>query len=509
MKRHPLTDWIKTNQENIIVFIIMGFLAFFFLLNSPLHPWIGADTETDSSVFKTLALMMEKGYMPYKDSFDHKGPLIYILNFLGNRISLYRGIWVIEFLFMTITYFILYKIARLMCNVSAAFTVTLMSNSLLFTYFEGGNLSEEYALPFIASAIYIFVDYLKNKNISRIRIIICGCSLGATLLLRPNMISVWMVFIILIFFNSVIKHEWKMLGGYIAWFLVGLALIMAPILIWLMTNNALVQCWNDYILFNKAYSTGKGGYELCIDRWKTVLYFLNTFVCLVSFMALIYVSTIRDKLLNIGYIIYMIITLILMSISGMTLGHYGMILVPAVTYPLSLFLAEIEKIEQERVSKVISMLVICFFLNTVVLQNWISLATEIPSIYANRNGNQKSEIDTTIADIINAHVDENDTISVYGNWDYIYVIANRRHATRYSYQFPIGQVMPSIMEEYMEDLQKELPQMIIVQAGHLDDNIDDFLNANQYTLVWTPNEEFGDGPFVYQVCITKSGTNNE
>ena len=29
--------------------------------------------------------MMEKGYMPYRDSFDHKGPLLYFLNFIGNK----------------------------------------------------------------------------------------------------------------------------------------------------------------------------------------------------------------------------------------------------------------------------------------------------------------------------------------------------------------------------------------------------------------------------------------
>lgn len=59
----------------VIVFFIITFL---FLLKSPLHIWNGSNSYTDSSVFKTIALMMDKGCIPYRDSFDHKGPYIYI-----------------------------------------------------------------------------------------------------------------------------------------------------------------------------------------------------------------------------------------------------------------------------------------------------------------------------------------------------------------------------------------------------------------------------------------------
>lgn len=173
----------------------MAIMSFFFMLKSPLHPWIGGDTGTDDSVFKTVALMMEKGYMPYRDSFDHKGPLLYILNWIGNKISSYSGIWVIEFLFMTGTFFMIYKISRLKCNISSSIIVTMFSVSLLFEYFKGGNLTEEYAMIFIAIALYIFLDYLINHKVTKIRLLVCGFSFGAVLFLRANMIPVWIVFL--------------------------------------------------------------------------------------------------------------------------------------------------------------------------------------------------------------------------------------------------------------------------------------------------------------------------
>ena len=78
-----------------------------------MHFWLDSDAGTDQSVFQTVALMMQKGYMPYLDSFDHKGPLIYLINYWGMMINKRHGIWIIEFIAIWITYAALYKIARL------------------------------------------------------------------------------------------------------------------------------------------------------------------------------------------------------------------------------------------------------------------------------------------------------------------------------------------------------------------------------------------------------------
>ena len=91
--------------------------------------------------------------MPYRDSFDHKGPLMYILNWLGNRIASYRGIWVIEMIFLTVTFYMLYKIARLSCGRIASVVTFFTASTLLFPYFEGGNFTDEY--NFLSGPIYI------------------------------------------------------------------------------------------------------------------------------------------------------------------------------------------------------------------------------------------------------------------------------------------------------------------------------------------------------------------
>lgn len=177
-KPYTLKNIVQSNIENLICLFVMTIVAFLFLLKSPLHPWLGSNAAIDSSVFKTVALMMEHGYMPYKDSFDHKGPLLFIINFWGNKISSYRGVWVFEFLFMVVTLFMLYKIARMSCKIVTSYISTFLAISLLFSYFNGGNLTEEYAMAFMTISLYIFIDYLNNHQISRLRLIACGLCLG-------------------------------------------------------------------------------------------------------------------------------------------------------------------------------------------------------------------------------------------------------------------------------------------------------------------------------------------
>ena len=55
---------------------------------SPLNPFVSnAVPGQDSSVFIYVGNILKRGLMPYKDTFDHKGPLLYLLEYAGLFIS--------------------------------------------------------------------------------------------------------------------------------------------------------------------------------------------------------------------------------------------------------------------------------------------------------------------------------------------------------------------------------------------------------------------------------------
>lgn len=438
--------------------------------------------------------MMQKGYMPYKDSFDHKGPLLFLINWLGNEISYFRGVWIFEWIAVTLTFFFSYKSARIFSRIPSAFASIMISGTLLFQYFEGGNLTEEYAMPFIALGTYIFLDYLLNNRISTFRIGISGFALGAVCMLRPNMIGVWVVFCIAIFIKTVQEKDWRQLRQFFLWFIAGFALIVLPIVIWLAINGALKQCFQDYIIFNMKYceAADEGQSVNFSDKWNTFFNFFNSSAYVIGFVGILFHLR-KQPFTNITYAIYMLASLLFISISGMTYNHYGMALVPVTIYPISLIFSDLENLSDNGSKRIAWIFVTVYVLNVLMTPTWIDLIKSIPVSYEQRAEKQVSPLYNNITEVINTYSSENDSISVYGNYDFIYVHSHRKHATRYSYQFPIGQVMPQIMEEYMEQLQAELPVIIIVQQNRYDDNISQFLNQNSYSFVWGQYGELDAG----------------
>lgn len=496
-RSYKLKNRISCNVENLICLFVMSIGAFLFLQKSPLHPWLGANTGTDSSVFKTVALMMERGYMPYRDSFDHKGPLLFIINFLGNKISSYRGIWVFELLFMVITIFILYKIACMSCKIVTSYLSVFLSISLLFIYFDGGNLTEEYAMLFISVSLYIFIDYLKNHRISRLRLALCGLCLGGVLLLRPNMISVWFIFLIAVLIQLLREEKYHKILEFSTWFILGMAVILVPIILWLFFNDSLSWCWKAYIEFNKQYISSENGRITYVEKWNSFFFFFNTTVYLISFSVQAYLCGIKKRKIDFIYMIYLLITSLFLCLSGMKYGHYGMVLIPAVVYPLSQLFAELENIEIKQISDAFIFIVGIYMLSFIILPDWITLIDSSASRYAKKDEDKISDEVRTISTLIKDNSLENEAISVYGNWNIIYIISNRIHATRYSYQFPIGTIMPEIMDEYFDELQEEQPKIIVIAPKRYNERIKEFLDFNQYDLLWNQNESTFDEALVY------------
>ena len=472
------------------IYIFALSIAFFggavlFCMNSAYNPFyytISADRDT--YVFKTISMMIEGGYVPYKDSFDHKGPFLFVLNYLGDRISPYRGIWVIEVLFIAIAFIYMYKITRLFCNVGYSLLAVGISTSVLFEYYRA-DMTEEFAIPLIAIGIYYFLLYFMNKHLSSFHIVISGCCFSFVFLLRANMTAVWLVFCTFIFIELIKKKEYKELFRCVSFFLLGVIIVFTPFLVWFAINNAIFDFFKDYILFNKQYSTNmiEGSRNVWVGRVEGVVHFCKSSVVIIAYCSIFYFVKIKRDILDIVYIIFMVVSHLLMTMSGYISNHYGMILVPVVVYPISKLLSEVENDYFNSQHKYVAILITIALATTFVAPNWLNTledAVSMPYVDASNEDHLANEV----VSIIESNTAEDEKISVYGNWNKIYVLSHRIHATRYSYQYPIGQVDPTIMDEYFDELQEEMPNIIVIESGFYDANISTFLNKNRYEQIF-------------------------
>lgn len=472
--------------------IFLAIAVFIFLTKSSQHIWVGSDSDIDSSVFMTVAMMMDRGYMPYRDTFDHKGPLLYLVNFWGRHIDVYRGIWFLEFISIFITFLFIYKIARLKCGKVLSCVALFLSVSLLFNFFQGGNSTEEYAMAFIAPALFIFLDYFINRKISETRLVLCGLCMGGVCLLRPNMISAWIVFCIAVLVKCIQDKAAADIKRFISFFTIGLFIIMFPVMLWLVANGSFTVFLNDYIKFNFIYAFSDG-----VSWWDAFIRFFTERIVIISIIATVCLYFTDNRFLYGTYFCYMIFSLIIISISRSAINHYGLVLVPAVAFPLASLLYICKEKFSVVTGKMISFFLIIYFVRILIIPIWIPFISGLPEVYNLRKEDNHSALVKEVCNVVSHNTRNDDKISVYGNWDIIYILSDRVHATKYSYQFPIGQIRLEIMQDYYDELGEQLPKIIVIQAGYYDDQIGRFLNNNNYSLVWEESENEGENARVY------------
>lgn len=477
---------IKSRIKSIIPAFIIGILTFVFSMVCSNTLWYRGNTGTDSSVFMYVARVILNGGMPYLDTFDHKGPLIYLINVLGLLISEYRGIYVIELITIFITFVFIYKIARLKCDEKISLLILFLTSSALFKYFELGNLTEEYALPFITISIYIFADYFLNKKIGIFRIMVCGFSFGAVCLLRPNMISVWLIMCIGVLVDSIRSKRMKELFKFILYFLVGTFIVVLPIVTWLIVKGAFADFIDNYIIFNKVYSSNMSRSVMLAAREQVFTYFISDVLLLFSIFIMIYLYFKERKYFDKLFIVYLFINVLFICISGRLYDHYGMIIIPSLAYPLSCLLKELYN---EKRDHIFSLCIISYLLITIAIPKYILAVNKGFIDYSKRSEEFFDKTDMKIIETIKNNTSLQDKIIVCGNNNIIYNLSNRFAASRYSFQVS-AEIDEFKNKEFYDDLNKNLPKIIVLPNDYFDYNkMLEFIYEHEYKELWYSSEK--------------------
>ena len=63
--------------------LALGFMLIFGICNTPLGPVIGSD----NAIYLTMGTAIAQGYAPYTEIFDHKGPLLFVLEAIPQALA--------------------------------------------------------------------------------------------------------------------------------------------------------------------------------------------------------------------------------------------------------------------------------------------------------------------------------------------------------------------------------------------------------------------------------------
>lgn len=253
----------KIDSEKIKVLLFCLSIAFIILsLTSKcsfLYPFNDWD---DANAFFTTGKAMFNGVVPYKDLFEQKGPLLYVIYGIGYLISnkTFLGIFLLEILFWTIALYYMYKIIALFLPKNYAYVILPIFMAFLCTggTFTHGGSAEEFCMTLVAITIYYFLEHFEKKELNYKKIFFIGFLAGSILMTKYTLLGFWFAFMALIFFDLVLskKYQKAILSCFI--FLLGMSLPFIAFLIYFLINDGVEDFFNVYFLINMtAYAPNK------------------------------------------------------------------------------------------------------------------------------------------------------------------------------------------------------------------------------------------------------------
>ena len=257
---------------------------------------------SDVNWFLSMGHGIVDGKVPYKDLFEQKGVLIYMLFALAYLIDSggYLGVYLIEILFACAYLFAAYHIIRL--YKSRLFSMLALVPVALFTYCcaafaMGGGAVEEFCLPQLAFGLYVFLSYIKRggDKIPLWQVIVSGLISGCIFWIKYTMLAFYGAFAVLVFVDRCIKKDVKSGFLYAALFIAGFVAASIPWIIYLAANKAVSELWQVYFIDNIfGYAGSKSVAQVAHNFGNTVVNLLkNIFIYILALFAMGYIVSLK------------------------------------------------------------------------------------------------------------------------------------------------------------------------------------------------------------------------
>ena len=224
--------------------------------NSFLYP---VQIENDSNVFITAARYMSEGKFPYKDFFDHKGPMLYILYFLAYSLipGTCHGIYLMEVICAYLYMHFTYKSVQLIAATSktnnecanlkcALVTIIGCAGSYCIT---GQSQIEALSLPMTAYFLYVLIKWIKTEEMPRRSIYFIGIHCGMIFWMKYYVLLFASVLIISYCVICVYKKKYKDIKNMFAYGFLGFMTTTFIVLIYLLLTDSLFEM--IYVYFYK------------------------------------------------------------------------------------------------------------------------------------------------------------------------------------------------------------------------------------------------------------------
>lgn len=251
-------------------------------------------SRVDQNIFYTLGRGIIDGRVPYRDLFEHKGPLIYFFHAFAALINRHSfiGIYLLEVVFFAVTLLFMFKTARLFTGERSAYVAALLAGAVCCTSFcfKSGDNAEEYCFAFLMISLYYLMRYFKSADRDLIGvglngkmislhthlinyrvIFLNGILAGCVLWIKFIQLGFWIAWMGLIFFVLFLQKDYKRAFVSCFVFLGGMAVTALPWVIYFGVNHAVSDWLTIYFYDNIVL------YAKHVTVWEKISSLFNSF----------------------------------------------------------------------------------------------------------------------------------------------------------------------------------------------------------------------------------------
>ena len=256
---HSVVADRRTRIEDRTALAVCALISVIFLgiatRSSPLYPlndWV------DSNCFFTVGKAMMNGQVVYRDIYEQKGILLYLIHGIGYLISntTFFGVFLFEVVNFTFFLYLAYLIGRLYVGYLLSLSILpVISWSVLTSVsLRQGDSAEEFCLPYILFAVYALLKNLRKGDGSGIpdnrTVFFMGMCAACILWIKYTMLGIYIGYVFAAVVLCIIDKDAKRLLRAALAFILGALAVSLPFLIYFAVNGALGDLYVTYFYNN-------------------------------------------------------------------------------------------------------------------------------------------------------------------------------------------------------------------------------------------------------------------
>lgn len=444
---------ILEKNNNFWFVIISSFIFFLLRFPSLFEPiWYG-----DEGIYQVIGSSLNNGMLLYKEVFDNKPPLLYLLySFFNSDQFTIRLVSLIFGVFSTIVFFLLckrlFKAQKKICYISTAIFTILFG----LPVFEGNiaNAENFMLLPIVTSGLLV----VTQKNF-----FIAGIILGLAFLFKIVAIfdlSAFLAFCFVLNFNS-IKRNLNLYS-----IILGFSIPIAFTSLYFIVNGAFTDFIKAIFLTNISYVN----YGNKIGNLPLLL-FIKT-VILGIFVLYIFIKRKKINESSLFILVWFAFSVFNALFSQRPYTHYILVLLPSFSLMIGLIFFDNKYRKKISIFLLITLIVLAkifgipkFDKNISYYQNFILyIKNEKTTISYQSFFDHNTPIDYEIARFIKPKLHKDDKIFVWGNNAQLYELTNTLPITKYVVAYHITNYKDGI-SVLASALEKVKPKFVVIMPN--------------------------------------------